>query len=214
MSETIHPSVNGHKLFAEVIAETISGKPVKLGDEPSPLPGLTFTFDLLTRGKPVNLVAMPPYDRIVPEALRQLFTKATFEVTVWPVSGRSLRDLDGWSKQNIQWGKKKRPNLVIAAVPAGAEAENEETFIRSYNWALNWSLPFAGKAWDVIAVLPSVAGPLTSEAEKARASLARRVIVGKDIAFIERAAQDDATAESIVSRWIEQQHKAWGAKKQ
>ncbi|MDP6354548.1 MAG: SGNH/GDSL hydrolase family protein [Planctomycetota bacterium] len=214
MSEAIHPSMNGHRLFAEVMAETISGKPVKLGDVPPPLPGLTFTLDLLARGKTVNIIAMPPYDRIFSNSLRKLFPKATFDVTVWPVDGKSLRDLDLWSKQNIQWGKKKRPDLVVTAVPAGAEAADEEAFIRSYNWVLNWSLPFAGKHWDVIAVLPSVAGTLTSEAERARAPLARRVIVGKDIAFIERAEGDKASTESIVTKWIEKQYKAWGAKKQ
>ena len=214
MSETIHPSMNGHKLFAEIMAETISGRPAKLGDVPPPLPGLTFTFDLLARGKPVNIIAMPPYDRIFSDSLRKLFPKAAFDVTVWPVEGKSLRDLDRWSKMNIQWGKKKRPNLVVAAVPAGAKAKNDEAFIRSYNWVLNWSLPFAGRHWDVIAVLPSVTGPLASETERERATLARRVIVGKDIGFIERAAGDDPSAENIISKWIGQQHKAWGAKKQ
>ena len=63
-------------------------------------------------------------------------------------------------------------------------------------------------------MLPSVTGPLASETERERATLARRVIVGKDIGFIERAAGDDPSAENIISKWIGQQHKAWGAKKQ
>jgi acyl-CoA thioesterase I len=35
MSETAHPSMNGHKLFAEVISQTISGRRVSLTDVPS-----------------------------------------------------------------------------------------------------------------------------------------------------------------------------------
>ncbi|MFH1266386.1 MAG: GDSL-type esterase/lipase family protein, partial [Planctomycetota bacterium] len=36
MSETIHPGMNGHKLFAEVIAQKISGRRVSLADEAPP----------------------------------------------------------------------------------------------------------------------------------------------------------------------------------
>ena len=212
MSETVHPCMNGHKLFAEVMAETISGRKVSLADVPPPSPSLSLTFDRLSKGQPVSLVAMPPYDRIVPEALRKLYPNATIDVTPWPVDGKSLHDLELWAKATIQWGKKMKPNLVVVAVPAEIEAKDEEAFIRSYNWVLDWSLSFAGYHWDVIAVLPSVTKPVPP-AEQARESLARRVIVGKDIGFIERGPKDDASTEAIVARWIEEQHKTWSAKK-
>ena len=98
MSETIHPGMYGHKLFAEVMAETISGKRVSLADAPPPADSLRFTLARLAAGEPVKIVAMPPYDKIVPEVLAKSFPDARFNVVPWPVEGRSLAEITAWGE--------------------------------------------------------------------------------------------------------------------
>lgn len=209
MSETIHPGMNGHRLFAEVIAEAISGKRIRLGEVPPPSPALPFTFGHLDARRPVRVIAMPPYDGFIAQALRQAYPNATIDVTPWPVDGKSLHEIEEEGKTI----RAKKPTLVIVAVPAAAQAPDEEAFIRSYNWVLNWGLAFGRQEWDMVAILPSVTTPGLVPADVERERLARRVIVGRDIPFVERAAGDAATAEALFTHWIEEQRKAGSPKK-
>ena len=155
MSETIHPGMFGHKLFAEVIAETISGKRVSLADAPPPDDSLRFTLARLGSHEPVKIVAMPPYDKIVPEVLAKSFPDARFDVVPWPVEGRSLAEITAWG----EGVRALKPNLVVVAIPASVAADSEEAFIRQYAWALATSLSYGDAEWDMIPILPSVAGP-------------------------------------------------------
>jgi len=207
MSETIHPSMNGHRLFAEVIAEAISGRRVQLGDVPPFSPAVSFAFERLVRHQPVNVIAMRPYDRIVPQVLRRLYPGASIRTETWPVTGSSLQAVEQWGKGI----RAKKPHLVVVAVPAAVSAANDEQFIRSYSWVLNWSLAFGKRQWDAIAILPSVTRANLNEREGAREALARRVIIGQDIGFIERLPGDAGSAEEIVLRWFRDQREAWSS---
>ena len=202
MSETIHPGMNGHKLFAEVIAESISGRRVSLEGEEPPADVLRFTLERLSRKQPVNVIAMPPFDRIVPDALRGLFPKAEIRVTIWPVEGQSLTAIEQWSKRI----RKQKPHLVVVAVPGDAYAEDEETYIRLYNWVLNWSVDFGKAGWDLVPILPSVTGTLTGE-QREREELARRIIMSMDTRWVERQRGDTRPCAAIVSDWIAEQRK-------
>ena len=200
MSETIHPGMNGHKLFAEVIAESISGQRVSLSGEEPPADALWFTLKRLGEKQPLDVIAMPPFDRIVPDALRGLFPEAEIRVTTWPVEGQSLAAIEQWGRGI----RKQRPHLVVVAVPADREAEDEETFIRLYNWVLNWSVDFGRVQWDLVPILPSVARTLTDE-ERQREELARRIITGMDTRWVQRPAGDVRPPAEIVSDWIAEQ---------
>ncbi|OGV83601.1 MAG: hypothetical protein A3K19_07820 [Lentisphaerae bacterium RIFOXYB12_FULL_65_16] len=200
MSETIHPGMNGHKLFAEVIAEAMSGKRVKL-DDVGPLPtSLAFTYARLQAGKPLSVIAMPPYDRLMPDALRKIRPDAVINVTVWPTAPAALGPMEKWSAGI----RAKKPDLVVVGVPAAADAPSEEQFIRSYNWILDYALAFGRQEWDTIAILPSMTdGANTS----GREPLARRVILSKDIGFIERPDGDTSPAADVLYRWFQEQYK-------
>jgi hypothetical protein len=203
MSETIHPGMNGHKKFAEVITHAISGREVSLADEKPPADAFRFTFQRLGAKQPLDVVAMPPYDRIVPEALRRTFPDAEIRVTVWPVEGQSLAAIEEWGKGV----RGRKPHLVVVAVPDGCGPDDEETFIRSYNWVLNWSVDFGQARWDLLPILPSVAGTLNDD-ELKREALARRIIMGIDTRWIEREPGDGRSATEIVADWIADQRKA------
>jgi acyl-CoA thioesterase-1 len=200
MSETIHPSMNGHRLFAEVMAQTIAGRPVSLADAAPPEDALRFTLERLRAGEPLEVIAMPPYDRIVPDALRELFPAAKLAVVTWPTEGQSLGQLEQWAKTI----RPKNPHLVVVAVPAAAGVDDEETFVRSYSWVLNWSIGFGHQTWDRIVILPSVTGSLTSD-QKRSESLAAEIIRGADAASVQRPAGDKRSAAAIVRDYLRRQ---------
>jgi len=186
MSETIHPNMNGHKRFASLITQSLSRKKIELtAISPAPDP-LHNTLKLLRANQPVKLVAMPPHDKTLPEALRKEFPNAKIEVTPWPVKDQSLNEIRKWS-QKI---RKMAPDLVAISVPPATLSQPEkEDFIRDYQWVLNNSFHFGKREWDVLAFLP-VNGAVSAQ----RLHLARQIIIGKDIAPLSRLP-DDLIAE-------------------
>jgi lysophospholipase L1-like esterase len=208
MSETIHPSMNGHKLFAEVIAQAISGRRVSLADVPPPGDGLHFTLQRLRAGQPVKVVAMPPYDAVVPGALRKIFPGAPIEATIWPTEGQTLAQLEQWSKGI----RAKQPHLVVVAVPATAKAEDEGAFLRSYAWILNNSIAFGQLTWDRIVVLPSVTGPLEAD-QKRWEDLAQRLTCGADSPHVLRRADDKRPAAVLVDEFVREAAGARGERR-
>ncbi|MBN1347587.1 MAG: hypothetical protein JXQ73_33170 [Phycisphaerae bacterium] len=198
MSETIHPNMNGHKLFAEDIAQVISGKRVSLADVRAVEPCIPHTAALLAGGKPIKLIAMPPYDQILPRVLAKLNPKSKVTVVSCPVAGKSLAEIEPWSKGI----RDQKPDLVIVAVPPDALPDDVEKLIRSYSWVLNWSLSFGKPEWDCVAVLPSVTRSGLGPKHQPQENLMRRVIFGQDIGFIERTLGNDSPAEDIVLRWF------------
>lgn len=197
MSETIHPGMDGHKLFAEELAKGISGRDVSLRDVGPIVPELRRVPGLLKQGKPVKVVAMPPFDKTIADTLQTVRPGATLEVTTWPVEGKTLAELETWAKAV----REMKPDLVLIGVPLDAAYANEEQFIRSYNWVLDWSLSFGIREWDVVAVLPTVVRPQVPETWAFAAQWAREVAMSKDIGVIERA-DPTASVEDIIRAWF------------
>jgi lysophospholipase L1-like esterase/acetyl esterase/lipase len=194
MSDEIHPNMNGHRTLAEIVAHALTGKRVALDHVAPPANALHHTLEKLEAGRPVHLVAMPPYDRQMAAALREQFPKAEIKVTLWPTEGKTLAELRAW-------GEKIRglaPDLVVPAIPAAAAADSDALFMDHYEWALNGSFPFAGRAWDVVPILPDLPDTATAS-EKRNAVLAREIVIGKDVRFV-----DLRSKESLAS-WIAEQ---------
>ncbi len=186
MSETIHPNMNGHKRFALLITQTLSGEKISWPEIKPALTPLQNTLKLLRSSQPVTIIAMPPYDRVIPEALKKSFPDAKIEVTLWPVKNQTLAEIRKWSEKI----RKSPPNLVIINVPPLALAQASiADFIRDYQWILNNSFHFGKREWDVMAFLP-VNGAVSAK----RLYLARQIIVGKDITPLSHLP-DDLIAE-------------------
>ena len=194
MSDEIHPNMNGHRTMAEVVAHTLTGKQVKLDHVPPPANAVHHTLAKLEAGQSIHLVAMPPYDQAMAAALREQFPKAEIQVTIWPTEGKTLAELRAWA-QKI---RDLKPDLVVPAVPAITTAESDAKFIDHYEWALNWSFPFAGRAWDVVPVLPQLPDAATPD-QKRNAALAREIVIGKDVRFV------DLQRNETLSSWIAEQ---------
>lgn len=208
MSDDIHPNMNGHKRFAELVAGTISGKDVSLGNVDPPADALDTTFNRLKSRQPVKLIAIPPYDKLLPDVLRLHFPEAQFEITAWPVEGESVAELREWAKHI----RGMAPHLVVVAVPGSATDETTDAYIRNYEWVLNWSFHFGRREWDVLPILPTVTGPVL-ESEREHLTLARQIVIGKDVQHIDRRVDDARLTKEILTEWVSAQAKRWKATK-
>ena len=149
MSDEIHPNMDGHKLLAEEIARTIASKKGVAGRCRAARTGHSADAALLKEGKPVSVLAMPPFDTLIGQGECGIDRpEAKVNVTSWPTADAPLLRLE----KDSQKVRGLRPDLVLIAVPAATAAETEEKFIRSYTWVMNWSLSFGTQEWDVIAV--------------------------------------------------------------
>jgi len=202
----IHPNMNGHKLFAEQIAGAVSGRKVSLDDIGPPCPSIPQTLSRLTRhtagglnaGKPVRVLAMPPYDILIEPALREILPIAEVNVTAWPVAGKTISEI----AQNATELGTTDIDLVIIAVPVNARADSIEQYIESYNGVLNWAVKSGEGRWDCVAIPPSTTlGNLDSE-QKRRDRLARRIIKSKDIGTIVRQVGDLRAVETLLMEWL------------
>jgi lysophospholipase L1-like esterase/predicted esterase len=206
MSDTIHPNMNGHKRFAQLIAKEITGKSVELDDIRPPSAALYHTFDRARAGESIKLIAMPPYDELLPKLMRDHFPDAEFEIVCWPTEDQSVTQLAEWAKQI----RTLRPDLVVPAVPVNASAIDTAAWIADYEWVLNWSFQFAGRPWDVVPVCASVELE-RNESQQVQANLARQILLGKDVRFIDRDSDDKSTKEEIVADWVSVQKRTWQA---
>ena len=204
MDDGLHPNIQGHIVVAEEVAQAIAGKRVSLNDVPPPFPSIPRTLSLLSRHEPVKVLAMPPYDRFIERALREIRPDARVIVTHW--TAKSMAEITEESKKRdwaAMWNLKagEKPDLVIVAIPSGSTAVSREQF-DSYNWMLGTSLSFAGFDWDVVPVLPSVTEAKQTDAQRDSEKLALEAIKGHDIGWIARTPGDSSNDYEIVSRWL------------
>ncbi len=206
MSDEIHPNMTGHLRFAELMGSVISGRPLSFDETPEPSESLDNVFDHLANKQTVKLVAAAPYDTLVPELLRRHFPDAKFEVIVWPVEEQTIAEASAWAKRIRQL----QPQLVIPTIPPAASKASPSAFIRDYQWVLNFSLPFSGRACSVVPILPLEAQS-ESDAQQRYVELASRIIRGKDLLYIARQADDARSPSEIVGSWIDAQQQSWQA---
>jgi hypothetical protein len=188
-------------LMAEELCRTITGKEVSLKDVGPPSPVISKTLDLVKQSKPIRVVAMPPFDKLIGPALKRQHPNAVVEVVAWPTAGKSLADLERAANQTVR-AMNPKPDLVVLAVPRAATADSDEQFVNSYSWIMNWSLSFGHQEWDCFVVHPSVAapGPITP-----RDNLVRQLVQAQHLSLVDRAAGDDASAQELLAKWLGQQ---------
>jgi len=197
LSDSIHPNMAGHKLMAEELCRTITGRSTSLTDLPPASDPLALTMARIRRGQPVRVLAMSPFEKQIETAIRRKYPDAVVEVTPWPVDGRTLGEIETAASQTV---RKMKPDLVVIAVPRSATAEPDEEFARSYSWVMNWSLSFGRAEWDCVVIHSTVAAPADSSP---RDALVRRLVAAQDLHLVDRAATDASSSEVILSRWIE-----------
>ncbi len=200
LSDEIHPNMDGHKLMAQELCRTITGREVSIADVGPLQPALVKTKSLLKDSKPVKVLAMPPFDTLIVSALKQLSPQAVIEVTPWPTEGKTLADLERLANQTVRTMK---PDLVILAIPAGVTAATDEEFFRSYSWIMNWSLSFGLQEWDCLVVHPSVVSPSSPDPHH---ELIRKLVKAQDLTLLDRPKGNTSSAEKLFVKGLQQ---AW-----
>lgn len=194
MSDEIHPNMAGHKHMAEELCRSITGQGVSLADVGPPTPALAKTWNLLKAGKTVRVLAMPPYDELIAPALRRRFADGQIEVVPWPTAGKSLSEIEQAAQATV---RNLKPDLVLLAVPRAATAADEEQFLRSYAWIMNWSLSFGRQEWDCLVAHPSVA---EANAAAPRDDLVRQLVRAQHLHLLDRADGDSSSAQQLFER--------------
>lgn len=199
LSDEIHPNMDGHKLMAEELCRTITGKSVSLKEVSPPSPVLAKTLDLVKQSKPIKVLAMLPFDTLIGPAIKRQHPNAVVEVTAWPTEDKSLAELEQAANNTV---RAMKPDLVVIAVPRTAAADSDEQFVKSYSWVMNWSLSFGHAEWDCFVVHPSVAAPGPAVP---RDHLVRQLVQAQHLSLVDRAADDNASAEDVLARWLARQ---------
>jgi lysophospholipase L1-like esterase len=204
LSDEIHPNMDGHKLNAETICRTITGQDVSLKSVPPPQPALPKTLSVLKAGRPLRVLAMAPYEKLIGPAIQAVIPSAKVEVKIWPTEGLTLARIEEAAKAV----RSAPPDLVIVAVPAAVTPPAHapaEAAISSHSWILNWSLSFGVQEWDVVAIAPSVLKPDLTGTEKASDAFSRRMILAQDVNLIARQPDDPSPPERILEVWLRSQ---------
>ena len=201
MSETIHPSLAGHQLFAELVASAVKGEAVSLdGLEPHPR-CVARTAAALAAGKVVTVVAADAVADAVRDAVEAASPGAKVTVVSWPTAGRSLAEIEAWAKR-IR-GTDGRVLVVGAFSPEACRIGDEEAFVRQAAWVANHALPFGARVWDVVFVSPRVLNAKLTREQAEAADLLGAIVAGNDLVWIDREDGDQATSSyEIVRTWV------------
>jgi lysophospholipase L1-like esterase len=200
LSDAIHPNMAGHKLFAETLAQAITGKTLSLKAIGPPTPALPHTFARLKAGQPIQVLAMPPYDTLIEPALQRLYPKAVVKVTPWPIAGQTLAQIEVAARKVRSMAQ----DLVLIAVPPELPLRDQQQFHSSYSWIMNSSLSFGLQQWDVLVALPSAAKPSLSKDERRHEAFAQRLIEAQDLSMLTRRSGDTSPLLEILSTWLAQ----------
>ena len=193
MSDPIHPNMGGHRFIAEQIAKSITGNSVSLIGTPPPADPLRHIRQLLIVGKPVRVLAMPPYDR----SMKTILPTGSVKTTRWNTARQSLPQIEETARITV---RKMKPDLVLLAVPRSASFASDEEFIKAHIWIQNWSLSFGREAWNCVIVHPSVT---EGHDNRPPETTIRNLVSAHDLHLIDRMPADQRPATEIVRDWFE-----------
>ncbi len=203
-SDEIHPNMDGHKLNAETICKSITGKAVSLKSMAPLAPGIPKTIALLESRQPVRVTAMSPFDQWIGPAIKRVYPTAQVTVTGWPTAGQSLSQLHAAAKKI----RTMPADLVLIAVPLAVTpplSQPDEDSIMDHSWILNYSLSFGVQKWDVVGIAPSGLHWPLSAADQDRENFSRRMIFAQDLGLITRPKGSVGDPQTILSQWLKQQ---------
>ena len=198
LSDPFHPNMNGHKRIAEQVAVAITGKSISLEDVGPPVPSIPKTLRLLQAGKPVAVLAMPPYDGKIGQALRTAFPTAEIKISPWPVAGKTAAELEAGFLGTVK-------DLVVVAVPLEITPRDEMACRQFYSRLLNNTLSSGRQEWDVLVIPPSLAQVQLSAEDRQLDDVVQRVVAAQDLGSVNRMPDDTAEDVDLLTKWVKEQ---------
>jgi len=204
MSDPVHPNMRGHRLFAQVVAKTITGQTMELPELPVhavPLPRLVAKSR--TTG-PFRIVAMNPLDSLIASAFRRLFPALALEITPWATAGKSILDLEqdamqiGWTRYRDQPGLPE-PDMFVVTIPPDDSGVSREQFYRSWAMILNRAQSFGEPRWDCLPILPSITNTDAGPSQCALEQLAFGGVLDKDLPVIARSKDEPGSPLELLT---------------
>ena len=199
MSETIHPNLNGHRVFAEMSATAVFGREISLADLKPYEACLRNVKGRIGSGQPVRVVAATPGAEAVGAALAKQTGQTPPTVTVWPVKAKTLKQLVAQAKS---LRSTKHELVVLTLSPEACAFTDEETFIRDASWVVNFALPFGRRGWDVLMVAPSVTTPQLSPEQRRGETLFKSIVEGHDVMWLGRPEGSTEAGGALVGKWL------------
>ena len=194
MSETIHPSMAGHKCIAQWVATAISGKEISLANAPPPALTAARFVSRLRAGKPVKAIVAAPLVESFRKIVMERYPEAGLTVTPWPIEGKNLAAIETWARGN----RKRAPDLVLISLPPiGLLVKDEEAYIRRASWVVNYSLPFGPHSWTALGVATSAWDPGITAEQHQGETIFSKVVAGHDLEWLA-----GATPEPLLRQWL------------
>jgi hypothetical protein len=199
MSETIHPNLNGHRVFAEMSASAILGRDISLVNLEPYADCLRNVKRRIAVNQPLRVVAAAPVAKALRSALAKHTGQTPATVTDWPVAGKTLEQLVAQAKS-----LRKTPHelVVLTLSPEACAFSDEETFIRDASWVVNYALPFGQREWDVLVIAPSVTAPGLSPQQRRGETLLKTIVEGHDLVCLDRPEGNTEPGDTLVEKWL------------
>ena len=202
MSETIHPSMAGHKRMAEKVASALSGTAVSLADVAPQQPVCGSLLARLRGGLPVKLMVPASLADSVRAMVRRRFPAADVTVATLPEQAASLEALA--AAHNVI--RNHNPHAVfVSMLPGFLNISNEETFVRQASWLVNYALPFAGSAWTAVGLDPALANPGLTLLQQEGVVLLRETVRGHDLDWIAQTSGTYRSLQAALDAWFDAQ---------
>jgi len=204
-SETIHPNLNGHRVFAQTIVERLTGTRLPLDAFTNSNPAIPCTLALAqAEDKTLKITTVGVAADVAEAAARAAFPKVSVTATARPVPGA---DIAAFAKQSKTLFAPKGKHLLLIAVPAEPVALDFELYKRHVFTVARYSIPFGYRpnAREVVWVLPSVLNadqsPAVQTRERQMAALGRSY----DVGVIARPKGNTQPPADVIAAWLREQ---------
>jgi len=204
MGHDIHPTLDGHRVFAQLILEQITGTklPVETFTNSSPL--IPRTLQKLRAGKSLKVTVVGLEGEVVKQALAAVFPEVKVAVDVRPFAAPSIPAL---AAQAAKLFDSTDDDLLVLGLPRQPTPLPAEQWMHCLFELTYKSVPFSPqhRQREVVWVLPSVTNPDLSPVERDHDQLLRARAHAGDLGGVFRAAGDRRPAAEVLAAWLREQ---------
>jgi len=204
MSETIHPNLNGHRVFAQTIVECITGSRLPLSAFANTKPAIPLSLAKLRSQRPLKATLVGLDEATFKHAMHKVFPKANVTVVERSLAQPSVVSM---AKQAKTLFAAKGDDILVIRLPAEPVSMPDEAYRRQVFTIVRHSVRFGYKAGarEVLWVLPSVTDREASPAVRQREKLIRALAHAGDIGAVCRPADNDQPAADVIASWLRDQ---------